>query len=254
MKGFSAHPALSAALAVAIGCFCAASQCRAGSAEPWIVELKSFDAFQSRHRQIGSTIGNAMLPMMLVSFAQQRIVRMFGKMKAGEPIRWVGYPDGKGGADVVMVYPSVDKVAKMLLNHPGAEKVSPDTVLLSTDEGRQMQTYAVFAGDNSCCAFAATESLARRALKEKYPDAGDDLFAVSCGGASGAFDFDQKGFKFTARNVTPETAGRLKDIPMLGSFASKGTTHYIKFDDVKKMITELFKEMAVVQSILKGNE
>jgi hypothetical protein len=224
------------------------------AADPWLVELRSFDAIHSRQAMIGKTLGNAMLPMLLVSFFQQRVVGMFGKMRSADPVRWVGYPDGNGSADVVMVYPTIDKVAKMALNHPGAEKISADTVRLPVDEGRTLVTYAVFSKDYEWCAFASTQELARRALTEKYPMSGSDLFAVSSGTASGAFDFDDKGFKFTARAVTPETAAKLKAIPLLGAFAADGTTHYVKFDDVKKLVTTLFKEMAVAKGILKGEE
>ena len=224
------------------------------AAEPWVFELRSFDAFQARQQQIGKTVGNAMLPMMLVSFAQQRIVKMFGKMRAADPVRWVGFPDGKGGANVVMVYPTVDKVAKMVLNHPAAEKISADTVLLPADEGRMMPTYAVFTPDFAWCAFAASESLARSALKVECPVAGGDLFAISCGGASGAFDFDDKGFRFTARTVKPETAARLKGIPFLGELAQGGVTRYITFEDVKKLVTSLVSEMAAANGLVKGNK
>ena len=241
-------------VAVLMMLFCLITPCGLHAADPWLVELRSFDAIHSRQAQIGKTLGNAMLPMILVSFFQQRMVGMFGKMRAADPIRWAGYPDGKGSADVVMVYPTIDKVAKMALNHPGAEKISADTVLLPADEGRPMVTYAVFSKDFEWCAFAATQELARRALSEKYPESGSALFAISSGGASGAFDFDDKGFKFTARAVTPETAAKLKGIPLLGVFAESGTTHYVKFDDVKKLVTTLFKEMAVAKGILKGEE
>ena len=115
-----------------------------------------------------------------------------------------------------------------------------------------MVTYAVFSKDFEWCAFAATQELARRALTEKYPESGAALFAISSGGASGTFDFDEKGFRFTARTVTPETAAKLKGVPLLGAFAANGTTHYVKFDDVKKLVTSLFKEMAVAKGILKG--
>ena len=192
------------------------------AAEPWVVELRSFDAFQARQQQIGKTVGNAMLPMMLVSFAQQRIVKMFGKMRAADPVRWVGFPNGKGEADVVMVYPTVDKVAKMVLNHPAAEKISADTVLLPADEGRMMPTYAVFTPDFVWCAFAPSESLARRALKMKY--------------------------------LKPETAARLKGIPFLGEFAQGGVTRYITFEDVKKLVTSLVREMAAANGLVKGNK
>ena len=223
------------------------------AAEPWLVELRSFDAVHSRQATIGKALGNAMLPMLLVSLAQQRMVGMYGKMRAADPVRWAGYPDGKGSADVVMVYPTIDKVAKMALNHPGAEKVSEDTVRLPADEGRPMVTYAVFSADFEWCAFAATQELARRALGEKYPEAGKDLFAISSGAASGGFDFDDKGFRFTARTVTPQTAAKLKGIPLLGAFAASGTTHYVKFDDVKKLVASLFRDMAA-KGILKGGE
>ena len=241
-------------VAVLMMLFCLITPCGLHAADPWLVELRSFDAIHSRQAQIGKTLGNAMLPMILVSFFQQRMVGMFGKMRAADPVRWAGYPDGKGSADVVMVYPSIDKVAKMALNHPGAEKISDDTVVLPADEGRPMVTYAVFSKDFEWCAFAASQELARRALKEKYPESQSALFAVSSGGASGAFDFDDKGFKFTARTVTPETAAKLKGVPLLGAFAAGGTTHYVKFDDVKKLVTTLFKEMAVAKGILKGEE
>ena len=224
------------------------------AAPPWAVELRSFDAFQSRQQAIGKTVGNAMLPMMLVSFSQQRLVRMFGKMRAADPVRWVGFPNGKGETDVVMIYPTVDKVAKMVLNHPAAEKISSDTVLLPADEGRLLPTYAVFTPDFAWCAFAASEALARRALKVKCPVAGGDLFAISCGSVSGAFDFDDKGFRFTARTVTPETAARLKGIPFLGELAQGGVTRYITFEDVKKLVTSLVNEMAVAKGLAKGNE
>lgn len=213
------------------------------AAQPWIVELRSFETFQSRQKFIGNAVGNAMLPMMIVTFAQNRIAKMYGKMRVADAVRWVGYPDGKGSADVVMVYPTVDKVAKMTLNHPGAEKLSDDTVLLPADEGRTMPTYAVFSKDFSWCAFGATEALARKALDEKYPDAGDDLVAVSAGSAAGAFDFDDKGFKFTARTVTPETAKALMRIPFLGELAQGGVTRYITFDDIKRLVASLMKEM-----------
>ena len=137
----------------------------------------------------------------------------------------------------------MDKVAKMTLNHPGAEKVSADTVLLPADEGRKMPTYAVFSKDFSWCAFAATEALARRALAEKGEDAGDDLVAIFSGGAAGAFDFDEKGFRFTARSLTPETAKRLRGIPFLGELAQGGVTRYITFDDIKRLVASLMREM-----------
>ena len=221
------------------------------SAAPWLVEMRSFDAFQSRQVAIGKTVGNAMLPMMIVSFAQQRIVKMFGKMRAADPVRWAGYPDGNGSFDVVMVYPTIDKVAKMALNHPGAEKIAPDTVLLPEDEGRMMPTYAVFSKDFSWCAFGRTSELARRALGEPLPPAGADLFAIAAGGASGGFDFDDKGFRFTARTVTPETAAKLKDISFLGELAQGGVTRYVTFEDVKRLVSNLVKELAVSKGLAK---
>lgn len=252
-RGYFRMPALMTVLATVLASvFCLSVPHRICAAEPWLVEMRSFDAVHSRQAMIGKTIGNAVLPMLFVSLAQQRMVGMYGKLRAADPVRWAGYPDGKGSADVVMVYPTIDKVAKMVLNHPGAEKVSADTVRLPADEGRPMVTYAVFSKDYEWCAFAATQELARRALSEKYPQTGTELFAVSSGGASGAFDFDDKGFKFTARTVTPETAARLRGVPLLGAFAESGVTHYVKFEDVKKLVAALFKEMAVAKGILKG--
>ena len=233
---------------VAFACVALAVMPALSATSPWVVELRSFDAFQSRQQFIGNAVGNAMLPMMIVSFAQNRIAKMYGRMRVADSVRWVGYPDGKGSVDVAMVYPTVDKVAKMTLNHPGAEKVSADTVLLPADEGRKMPTYAVFSKDFSWCAFAATEALARKALVENSPDAGDDLIAISSGGAVGAFDFDERGFKFTARSLTPETAKRLKGVPFLGELAQGGVTRYITFEDIRRLVASLMKEMMAANS------
>lgn len=224
------------------------------AADSWLVEMRSFEAVQLRQAAIGKTVGNAMLPMMIVSFAQQRIAKMYGGMRSAEPVRWAGYPDGKGNVDVVMVYPSVDKIARMLMNHAGSEKVSSDTVLLPADEGREIPTYAVFSSDSSLCAFGRTPELCRKALGEKFPPAGEDLIAVSAGGASGAFDFDDKGFKFMSRTVTPETAAKLKDVPFLGILSQGGVTRYVTFEDVKNLVASLVKELAVAKGLSKGNE
>lgn len=222
-----------------------------GASADWLIELRSFDAVYARRAHIANAIGNAALPMMMVTLAQQRMVNMFGKMRAADEMRWAGYSDGNGGLDVVLVYPSVDKVAKMTLNHPGAEKISGDTVLLPADEGRPMPTYAVFDSRREWCAFARTAELARKALKEQYPACDSDLVAIKSGKASGAFDFDDKGFRFTARTVNRATAARLAKVPLLGRFAAEGVTHYVTFDDVKKMITALISDFTRID--LKGN-
>jgi hypothetical protein len=139
----------------------------------------------------------------------------------------------------------------MTLNHPGAEKIAKDTVLLPADEGRPLPAYAVFSQDFEWCAFARTPELARRALGEKYPDCGGELVAISRGGASGAFDFDDKGFKYTVRTATPANSAPLKDIPLVGAFAADGVTRYVTFKDVKSLIASLIKNFANVN--LKGN-
>ena len=92
MSRFALMPVLATVLTVV---FCLVSPRTMHAADPWLVELRSFDAVHSRQAVVGKTLGNAMLPMLLVSFFQQRMVGMFGKMRAAEPIRWVGYPDGK---------------------------------------------------------------------------------------------------------------------------------------------------------------
>ena len=51
-----------------------------------------------------------------------------------------------------------------------------------------------------------------------------------------------------------ETAARLKEIPFLGEFAQGGVTRYITFEDVKKLVTSLVREMAAANGLVKGNK
>ena len=53
--------------------------------------------------------------------------------------------------------------------------------------------------------------------------------------------------------MKPETAARLKGIPFLGEFAQGGVTRYITFEDVKKLVTSLVREMAAANGLVKGN-
>ena len=78
--------------------FFAAVPFRLTAAAPWLVELRSFDAFQARQEAIGKTVGNAMLPMMIVSFAQQRAAaRKSGFLQA----RYHSIVDDAGPGDTV---------------------------------------------------------------------------------------------------------------------------------------------------------
>lgn len=170
------------------GCMAAAAAC-AGLVEetrsqPVLaarVELAPFGDLAKKVASFGSTIGNPLVPTLVLGGAQETLVKRYGQMRTDGPIVWHVYVqtpawdvaatnDNMESAaalcDVALVYPAVDGPATMRLNHPGSS-LSPDgTLHLLAGEGRPDDLWVRFTDDRKFCAFAASPALAARALAD----------------------------------------------------------------------------------------
>lgn len=170
------------------GCMAAAAAC-AGLVEetrsrPVLaarVELAPFGDLAKKVASFGSTIGNPLVPTLVLGGAQETLVKRYGQMRTDGPIVWHVYVqtpawdvaatnDNQESAaalcDVALVYPAVDGPATMRLNHPGSS-LSPDgTLHLLAGEGRPDDLWVRFTDDRRFCAFATSPALAARALAD----------------------------------------------------------------------------------------
>ena len=132
---------------------------------------------------LGTLIGNPIVPTLLLTSGQQQLVEKFGRLRADAPITWFAYiqtPAWEVAAtnldqvsieDMfghVLVYPSSDGPATMLLNHPGATKGADGTIHLLPGEKNPEDTYVKYTADKRYCAIASSPALAAKALATLY--------------------------------------------------------------------------------------
>ena len=130
---------------------------------------------------LGTIIGNPIVPTRLLTSGQQQLVDKYGRIRADAPVTWFAYiqtPAWEIAAtnldqvaiedmfDHVIVYPSADGPATMLLNHPGATKDADGTIHILPSEKNPEDTYVKFTADNRYCAFASSSSMATKALAD----------------------------------------------------------------------------------------
>ena len=119
---------------------------------------------------LGTLIGNPIVPTLLLTSGQQQLVDRYGRLRADAPVTWFAYvqtPAWEIAAtnldqvaiedmfDHVLVYPSADGPANLLLKHPGATKDADGTIHLLPSKDNPNDTYVKYAADNRCCAFAS---------------------------------------------------------------------------------------------------
>lgn len=130
---------------------------------------------------LGTLIGNPIVPTLLLTSGQQQLVDRYGRLRADAPVTWFAYvqtPAWEIAAtnldqvaiedmfDHVLVYPSADGPANLLLKHPGATKDADGTIHLLPSKDNPNDTYVKYAADNRCCAFASSPALAAKALAD----------------------------------------------------------------------------------------
>lgn len=138
-----------------------------------LVSIAPYADVSAKVTSFGLLIGNPVVPALLLASLQQSAVVTYGRFRTDVPLYLASYAVAPGKNDEVVVFPSVDRVARMALAHPGSERVGKDVLHLIPSEKSPYDRYAVFEGVFT--AFASSEALARRALVDSKPSAGEHL-------------------------------------------------------------------------------
>lgn len=130
---------------------------------------------------LGTLIGNPIVPTLLLTSGQQQLVDRYGRLRADAPVTWFAYVqtpaweiaatnlDQVAIEDMfghVLVYPSADGPANLLLKHPGATKDADGTIHILPGKDNPDDMYVKYTADNRYCAFAASPALAAKALAD----------------------------------------------------------------------------------------
>ena len=144
-------------------------------------ELASFGEITKKITTFGSMINNPIVPALVLGAGQQQLVQTFGAFRSGSPIFCHVYVQSaaledaakKGGLKkvdalfgIALLYPSVDGMAKMALNHPGSTKEADGTLHLLASQDSPEERWVKFTDDGSYCAFADSAELAIKAAAD----------------------------------------------------------------------------------------
>ena len=141
------------------------------------VEFASFDEVQQKMADLGATINNPVVPMLVMPSLQSFLNENCGKFRKDAPMTLYCYArmetlrkamsDDSGDTDVddaiepVFVYPTAEDQAAFMVSHPEAQKAADGTIKLDDE------TVVVFSADGRTCAFAQNVESAKRALGAK---------------------------------------------------------------------------------------
>lgn len=153
-----------------------------------MIVVAPFADVSAKVSNFGLTIGNPIVPTLLIVSLQQSVVSTYGNFRTDAPLCLVSYAGGKGRTDEAVVFPSVDRIARMALNNPGSVREGPDALHLVPSEKQAHDRHAVFTPDGKFVAFAPTQNLARRALADCRPGELKELPLVRMSLGAGGVD------------------------------------------------------------------
>ncbi len=128
------------------------------------VELAPFGDISKKFVNLGTMVNNPLLPTLLVGAGQERLIQTYGRFRNDAPMYGFVYARATNDVTTVVVYPSADGPAKMLLDHPGATKDDDGMLHLPADEQNPDARAVKFTEDRRFCAIAPSAELARCAL------------------------------------------------------------------------------------------
>ena len=164
-KGFKGFKALGFALAL-----CAAAVAHGSAPElAGTIAVAPFTDVSAKATEFGALIGNPIVPALLLATLQQSAVTTYGRFRTDAPIHAASYEIAPGQTEEAIVYPSVDRIARMALANPGSAREGKDVLHLVPSERHPQERYAVFSDDGQFVAFAPTVDVARRALADCQP-------------------------------------------------------------------------------------
>ena len=144
-------------------------------------QLAPFGEVTQKVASLGTMIGNPIVPTLLLTSGQQQLVDRYGRLRADAPVTWFAYlqtPAWEIAATnldqvaiedmfgYVLVYPSADGPATMLLNHPGATKDDDGTIHILPGKKNPDDLYVKYTADKRYCAFASSPTMAAKALAD----------------------------------------------------------------------------------------
>ena len=147
--------------------FCAATVARGATPElAGTILVAPFADVSAKATEFGALIGNPIVPALLLATLQQSAVTTYGRFRTDAPIHAASYEVEPGQTEEAIVYPSVDRIARMALANPGSEREGADVLHLVPSERHPQERYAVFSADGQFASFAPTVAVARRALTD----------------------------------------------------------------------------------------
>ena len=138
-----------------------------------LVTVAPYADLSAKVAAFGMLIGNPVVPALLLASLQQSAVATYGPFRADKPVILASYLIAPGKSDEVIIYPSVDRVARTALANPGSERIAKDALHLMPTDKNPKERYAVFENNGVFTAFASTEALARQGLAEGVPSTKD---------------------------------------------------------------------------------
>jgi len=134
-----------------------------------IIEFAPYVDVSAKVTEFGMLIGNPIVPALMLASLQQSAVSTYGSFRTDAPLYLASYQLASGRSEEVMVYPSVDRIARMALNNPGSERQGKDVLHLMPTERRPHERYVVFSDDGRFAAFASSVEQARQAIADCRP-------------------------------------------------------------------------------------
>ena len=134
-----------------------------------VIEFAPYVDVSAKVTEFGMLIGNPIVPALMLASLQQSAVSTYGSFRTDAPLYLASYQVAPGRSEEVMVYPSVDRIARMALNNPGSERQGKDVLHLMPTDRRPHERYVVFSGDGQFAAFASSVEQARQAIADCRP-------------------------------------------------------------------------------------
>ena len=134
-----------------------------------VIEVAPYVDVSAKVTEFGMLIGNPIVPALMLASLQQSAVSTYGSFRTDAPLYLASYQVAPGRSEEVVVYPSVDRIARMALNNPGSERQGKDVLHLMPTDRRPHERYVVFSGDGQFAAFASSAEQARQAMADCRP-------------------------------------------------------------------------------------
>lgn len=164
---------VSASVGIAVFAACVADAAGTQAELVGSVEIAAFSEFQQKVVDVGTTINNPAVPMLVCPALQNALTEQFGKFRQDAPMKVLCYANASSVRKVlagdmdempddafepVLLYPSAEDATAFLASHQGAQKKADGSIEL--EDGNVV----LFAADGRTCAFAMNVASAKRAL------------------------------------------------------------------------------------------